>query len=115
MDYKTYLDFVLCMENRQEPQSLHYLFRFACTATYNHFITKKFRFRILDFEHSGYLTSFTLNYFFKGIQEQILQNRSVQMITMMADVNFQDVKDEIFDMIKPVDPLRITLKDLINR
>lgn len=47
MDYKTYLDFVLALENRQEPQSLHYLFR------------------ILDFEHNGYLTSFTLNYFFK--------------------------------------------------
>lgn len=64
--------------------------------------------RILDFEHRGYLTSFTLNYFFKGIQEQILAHRAEK-------VNFQDVKDEIFDMIKPVDPLRITLKDLINR
>ncbi|XP_037049897.1 serine/threonine-protein phosphatase 2A regulatory subunit B'' subunit gamma-like [Bradysia coprophila] len=90
MDYKTYLDFVLCLENRQEPQSLHYLFR------------------ILDFEHKGYLTSFTLNYFFKGIQEQILAHRAEK-------VNFQDVKDEIFDMIgRPADPLRITLKDLIN-
>lgn len=47
MDYKTYLDFVLALENRQEPQSLQYLFR------------------ILDFDHRGYLTSFTLNYFFK--------------------------------------------------
>lgn len=47
MDYKTYLDFVLALENRQEPQSLQYLFR------------------ILDFNHQGYLTSFTLNYFFK--------------------------------------------------
>lgn len=47
MDYKTYLDFVLALENRQEPQSLQYLFR------------------ILDFDHQGYLTSFTLNYFFK--------------------------------------------------
>jgi len=54
------------------------------------------------------LTSFTLNYFFKGIQEQILAHRAEK-------VNFQDVKDEIFDMIKPADPLRITLKDLINR
>lgn len=49
MDYKTYLDFVLALENRQEPQSLQYLFR------------------ILDFDHQGYLTSFTLNYFFKVI------------------------------------------------
>lgn len=89
MDYKTYLDFVLALENRQDPQSLHYLFR------------------ILDFEHNGYLTSFTLNYFFKGIQEQILAHRAEK-------VNFEDVKDEVFDMIKPKDPTRITLKDLIN-
>jgi serine/threonine-protein phosphatase 2A regulatory subunit B''/actin-binding protein anillin len=53
MDYKTYLDFVLALENRQEPQSLHYLFR------------------ILDVEHKGYLTAFTLNYFFKGIQDEL--------------------------------------------
>lgn len=49
MDYKTYLDFVIALENRHEPQSLHYLFR------------------ILDLNHQGYLTSFTLNYFFKVI------------------------------------------------
>lgn len=90
MDYKTYLDFVLALENRQEPQSLHYLFR------------------ILDFEHVGYLTSFSLNYFFKGIHELIVAHRAEK-------VNFEDVKDEIFDMIKPLDPLKITLKDLIAR
>ncbi|XP_031626313.1 serine/threonine-protein phosphatase 2A regulatory subunit B'' subunit gamma-like [Contarinia nasturtii] len=89
MDYKTYLDFVLALENRQEPQSLQYLFR------------------ILDFDHQGYLTSFTLNYFFKGIQEQIEALRA-------EPVNFDDVKDEIFDMIKPKDPTKITLKDIID-
>lgn len=30
-------------------------------------------------------------------------------------VSFQDVKDEMFDMIKPVDPTKITLQDLLNR
>lgn len=88
MDYKTYLDFVLALENRSEPQSLHYLFR------------------ILDVEHKGYLTPFTLNYFFKGIQDEISAHRA-------EPVNFADVKDEIFDMVKPADPSRITLKDLI--
>lgn len=29
-------------------------------------------------------------------------------------VNFDDVKDEIFDMIRPEDPTRITLQDLIR-
>lgn len=47
MDYKTYLDFVLALENRHEPQSLHYLFR------------------ILDIKNQGYLDTFCLNYFFR--------------------------------------------------
>lgn len=89
MDYKTYLDFVLALENRHEPQSLHYIFR------------------ILDIEHKGYLTAFTLQYFFKGIQEQIVAHKA-------EPVNFEDVKDEIFDMVKSEDPSRITLKDLVN-
>jgi len=29
-------------------------------------------------------------------------------------VTFNDVKDEMFDMIKPKDPLKITLNDLIR-
>lgn len=89
MDYKTYLDFVLSLENRHESQSLSYLFR------------------ILDVEQKGYLTAFTLNYFFKGIQDQIQTHRA-------EFVNFDDVKDEIFDMVKPAHSSRITLKDLIN-
>lgn len=47
MDYKTYLDFVLALENRHEPQSLHYLFR------------------ILDINNRGYLDTFCLFYFFR--------------------------------------------------
>jgi hypothetical protein len=29
-------------------------------------------------------------------------------------VPFEDVKDEIFDMVRPADPYRITLQDLFN-
>jgi hypothetical protein len=29
-------------------------------------------------------------------------------------VPFEDVKDEIFDMVRPADPYRITLQDLLN-
>lgn len=29
-------------------------------------------------------------------------------------VNFDDVKDEIFDMVKPADPCKITLQDLLT-
>lgn len=49
MDYKGYLNFVLATENRHEPQSLRYLFRF------------------LDIKNQGYLDSFTINYFSRVI------------------------------------------------
>ncbi|KAK3093581.1 hypothetical protein FSP39_017691, partial [Pinctada imbricata] len=89
MDYKTYLDFVLALENRREPQSLRYLFR------------------ILDVQHKGYLNVFSLNFFFRAIQEQM-------KLHGQEPVSFHDVKDEIFDMVKPKDPLHLTLQDLIQ-
>ena len=47
MDYKTYLDFVLALENRKEPQALQYFFK------------------LLDVQNKGHLNMFDLNYFFR--------------------------------------------------
>ncbi|XP_018561754.1 serine/threonine-protein phosphatase 2A regulatory subunit B'' subunit gamma-like [Anoplophora glabripennis] len=88
MDYKTYLDLVLALENRSEPQALAFLFR------------------ILDIKNCGYLDAFTLNYFFRAIQEQMKAHGA-------EPVSFQDVKDELFDMVRPKDPEKITLADLL--
>jgi len=44
--------------------------------------------------------------FFQAIQEQM-------RIHGQEPVSFQDVKDEIFDMVKPADPLKLTLEDLV--
>jgi len=49
MDYRTFVDFTLAMENRKEAQSIQYFFR------------------ILDTSHKGYLDAFDLNYFFKVV------------------------------------------------
>ena len=89
MDYKTYLDFVLAMENMKEPQSLQYLFR------------------LLDVRGEGFLSCFSLHFFFRSLQEEMERHGQ-------EPVAFRDVKDEIFDMVHPADPLKITLKDLIN-
>lgn len=89
MDYKTYLDFVLALENRKEPQSLQYFFH------------------ILDVQQKSYLNVFDLNYFFRAIQEQMRAHGQ-------EPVSFEDVKDEIFDMVKPADPLKVTLHDLVT-
>lgn len=54
------------------------------------------------------MTAQTLRYFYAGIEARFK--------TLKAEaVNFQDLKDEIFDMVRPKDPLKITLKDLTNR
>lgn len=87
IDYKTYLDFVLAL--RHKPQSLNYFFR------------------ILDIDHKGYLTPLNLWVFFKGIQDQISTHRT-------QTVSFEDIKDEIYDMVRPVDPVKITLKDIVR-
>lgn len=89
MDYKSYLDFVLALENRSEPQSLQYIFR------------------ILDIDQKGWLNPFDLNFFFRAIQRQLKRYNH-------EPVNLRDIQDEIYDMIKPQpDPYKIRLADLI--
>eukprot|EP01135_Chromosphaera_perkinsii_P011787 Nk52_evm33s2496 gene=Nk52_evmTU33s2496 len=89
MDYKGYLDFVLAMEYRKTKPALQYLFK------------------VLDFNHYGYLHVYTLFYYFKEIQEY---RRKLGQ----EYVAFEDVKDEIFDMVRPKDPLKITCDDLVK-
>eukprot|EP00947_MAST-08B_sp_MAST-8B-sp1_P001881 g1881.t1 len=89
MDYKTFLDFVLAMENKPDAPALQYFWR------------------LLDFNKCGYLDIFAINYFFR------------EVVTRMREaghepVNVEDVKDEIFDMVKPENPARITFKDLLD-
>ena len=61
----------------------------------------------MDVKHQGFINTFCLNYFFRDILKQ--------MEKLNQDpVKFEDVKDEIFDMVRPKDPIRITLEDLIN-
>ena len=49
MDYKTFLDFVLAMENKKTPQSLHYFWG------------------ILDVFHKGAIDTFVINMFFRQV------------------------------------------------
>lgn len=62
---------------------------------------------MLDVQHTGYLTEETLHHFFMGIQKQM------QVFTEES-VNYKDISNEIFDMVKPKDPSKITLQDLNN-
>merc|ERR1711916_407471 len=93
MDYKTYLDFVLAMENKSSPEALAFFFR------------------LLDIHESGALTSFTIRYFFKAVQTEMVASG---YYPAGSDVRIEDVQSEIFDMVAPSDPYRITLQDLVR-
>ncbi|KAF7256479.1 Serine/threonine-protein phosphatase 2A regulatory subunit B'' subunit gamma [Paragonimus skrjabini miyazakii] len=89
MDYKAYLDFVLAMENKREPQALAYLFR------------------ILDIGGRGRLDGITLRHFYDSMEEKLLAAGNLSP-------GFNDIQNEIFDMVEPVNPNYITLNDLIR-
>ncbi|KAM7539426.1 hypothetical protein Aperf_G00000051637 [Anoplocephala perfoliata] len=88
MDYKVYLDFVLAMENRSEPQSIAYIFR------------------IVDLGGQGRLCCKTLEYYLNSLLESL------------GDVpdapRAGDILNEIYDMVRPKNPDYITLKDLLK-
>eukprot|EP00928_Gymnodinium_smaydae_P098700 TRINITY_DN9239_c0_g1_i1.p1 TRINITY_DN9239_c0_g1~~TRINITY_DN9239_c0_g1_i1.p1 ORF type:complete len:481 (-),score=126.88 TRINITY_DN9239_c0_g1_i1:51-1460(-) len=88
MDYKAFLDFVLAMENKNSKQAIQYFWKLIAS-------------------HHGALDSFVINYFFRAIV-QLLKTKKVE--TPSVD----DVKDEIFDMVKSKRNGIITLDDLIQ-
>ena len=89
MDYKTFLDFVLAMENKKSPQALQYFFR------------------VLDVFHKSALDTFVINMFFRAVIQKL--ETKVQ-----TDYKIDDLKDELWDMAKPQLPYCITLQDLIS-
>ena len=89
MDYKTFLDFVLAMENKKTPQSLHYFWR------------------VLDVFHKGAIDTFVINMFFR----QVISKLETKIQT---EYKVDDLKDELWDMAKPASPHCITLQDLIK-
>jgi hypothetical protein len=88
IDYKTYLDFVLASWYKKTNESLCYFFR------------------LLDVEKKGGLSAFDINYYFRAIVHGSKEAGQEPVV-------LEDVRDEIFDMVKPADPLRITLADLL--
>ncbi|OQR79746.1 serine/threonine-protein phosphatase 2A regulatory subunit B'' subunit gamma-like [Tropilaelaps mercedesae] len=86
MDYKTFLDLVLALENRSQPAAIHFFFK------------------IFDIDHKGYLENFTMRFFLRAILEVVHD----------PVLKVEDILDEIHDIVKPATPGRITLKDLLR-
>ncbi|GMI26207.1 hypothetical protein TrRE_jg1331, partial [Triparma retinervis] len=86
MDYKTFLDFVLAMENKNTLSGLQYLWKLLSLG-------------------QDYMDSFTINYFFRDIVRVLKENG-------IENIKTEDVQDEIFDMISPGGGDRITFDEL---
>jgi len=89
MDYKTFLDFVLAMDNKNTRQAIQYFWK------------------LIDVNHQGQIDGFVINYFFRAIV-RLLQKKKCDVATV------DDVKDEIFDMVKSSKPGVITFQDLVS-
>ncbi|CAL5337836.1 unnamed protein product [Camellia sinensis] len=120
MDFESFLDFVLALENKDTPEGLTYLFR------------------CLDLHGRGFLTTADIHTLFSMEEKEgkhhqaemfpdtiFLEKTSVFSYLWWFNVHqkwieggnyelcIEDVRDEIWDMVKPADPLRITLADLL--
>ncbi|KVH95604.1 Calcium-binding EF-hand [Cynara cardunculus var. scolymus] len=81
-------DIFIERENKDTPEGLTYLFR------------------CLDLHGRGYLTAADIHILFRYVREKWIQVGNYELCT-------EDVRDEIWDMVRPADPLRITLSDML--
>ncbi|KAJ6904238.1 hypothetical protein NC651_021389 [Populus alba x Populus x berolinensis] len=88
MDFESFLDFVLALENKDTPEGLTYLFR------------------CLDLQGRGFLTTADIHSLFRDVHQKWIEGGNYELC-------IEDVRDEIWDMVKPADPLSITLADLL--
>ncbi|KAG5628198.1 hypothetical protein H5410_013416 [Solanum commersonii] len=89
MDFESFLDFVLALENKDAPEGLTYLFR------------------CLDLQGRGFLTTADIHTLFRDVHQKWIEGGNYELC-------IEDVRDEIWDMVKPSDSLRISLADLLS-
>lgn len=88
MDFGAFLDFMLAWDNRSSLAGIQYLFP------------------VLDLKGRGYLSQADVYTFFRQIYKMWVD------CGLYPELNIEDVKDEVFDMAQPEDPLHITPQDL---
>ena len=90
MRFSDVLDFLIAWEGRATAKGLQYFWP------------------VFDQKNKGYLTQVDVYQFFRATAEMLREAGSG------GEVKEEDVKDEIFDMVKPVHPWHITPKDLLD-
>jgi serine/threonine-protein phosphatase 2A regulatory subunit B'' len=89
IDFKQFIDFVLSLENRKHPASIQYIWR------------------AIDVYHKNAVDTFVINMFYRQVVKK-LANRG------KGEYKIDDIKDEIWDMIKPKNNNYITLQDILS-
>eukprot|EP01063_Lacrimia_lanifica_P011109 TRINITY_DN17894_c0_g1_i1.p1 TRINITY_DN17894_c0_g1~~TRINITY_DN17894_c0_g1_i1.p1 ORF type:complete len:511 (+),score=175.57 TRINITY_DN17894_c0_g1_i1:50-1582(+) len=87
IDFKKYLDFVLATEHSSTDQAAAYFWK------------------ALDVGEAGFLPRPLIHLFAEQLARKLLDSR-------LMTVDAEDITREIFDMVNPVDPERITFEDL---
>ncbi|GLD97556.1 hypothetical protein PINS_up006246 [Pythium insidiosum] len=90
MEYKTYIDLTLLMADATSDNAL------------------KFFWSILDTQHQGFLDAFVLDPFLQALVEKIRDHESDEPVSV------ERIRTQVFDLVAPTDPLRITWRDLAN-
>nr|GFA11363.1 probable serine/threonine-protein phosphatase 2A regulatory subunit B'' subunit TON2 [Tanacetum cinerariifolium] len=116
MDFESFLDFVLALENKDSPEGIKYLFK------------------CLDLNGRGFLKTADIHTLFRGrkMADQMgwetaqrglgVKGYFLEWARCAPEVDrgwnhelcLEDVRDETWDMVQPADPLRITLSDLLS-
>ncbi|GJW96549.1 probable serine/threonine-protein phosphatase 2A regulatory subunit B'' subunit TON2 [Tanacetum coccineum] len=81
MDFESFLDFVLALENKVSPEGITYLFK------------------CLDLNGRGFLTTADIHTLFRDVHQKWIEGGNYELC-------IEDVRDEIWDMVKPADPLK---------
>lgn len=89
IDFKQFIDFVLAMENMKNPASLQYIWR------------------AIDVYHKNAVDTFVINMFFRQVVRKLINRNK-------GEYKIDDIKDEIWDMIKPKNQNYFTLQDVLN-
>jgi len=89
MGFKEFVDWSIAMGDKKSPASMKYMLN------------------ILDMEGLGYIDKAAMRYYLTGVMRV--------MVRMGCNtVPPEDVIDEIYDMVTPKDPERMTLQDLVK-
>lgn len=88
-DFKQFIDFCLAMENRKAHSAIQYFWR------------------AIDVYHKNQMDTFIINLFFRQIVKK-LTNRN------KPEYKVDDIKDEIWDMVKPKNMNYLTYEDIIG-